>query len=132
MTRFDQYIGLTKGAEEFLDYIQEKYNCEKLEFVLVPPEQTLCSVYGIEGQIVRMYYGDDDKVNEYFEFKEEIQHEPWSSGPMYFTHLRRFLKKRSGQTLDMGPSFSWVNVPLYAIEKNIQNEFDQDKGEIYI
>ena len=50
---------------------------------------------------------------------------------MYFTNLRGFLKKKNGQILDMGTYFDWIHVPDYVV-KDIQMEFDQDKGEIYI
>lgn len=133
MSRSDQYIGLTKRAEDYLDFIRDNYTCDVEKFELVPPEGTLACAYPIEGNLVRMYYNHNiiSDVNEYFEFREEIQYEPWSSGPMYFTRLRGFLKKKNEQIINMGTYFDWTFIPNFAFE-DVKKEFDYEKGEIYI
>ena len=81
MSRTDQYIGLNKNAYDFINNIKEKYDYWENFFKLVPSDNTLCSPDGIDGYYIKIYF--DDLVNEYGEFFEEIQYEPWSSGPMY-------------------------------------------------
>ena len=52
---------------------------------------------------------------------------------MYFTHLNGYMKKKSGQMLDMGLYFSWVESPMGSFDQlYFDMEYDRITGEIYI
>jgi len=111
--RTDQYIGLTSDALNFVKGMKAKE-------------------YQIEGAwnpITLLIYEQDcknDPVNEKHIYIEVVQVSPWSSGPMYFTHLRHQLVKKCGQIVEMSYLFSWVCDP------NITNEFDVVNGHYYV
>jgi hypothetical protein len=70
-------------------------------------------------------------VNESLVYKEVVQVEPWSSGPMIFTHLVEILTKKCGQVLgedEDDPRFcSW------ALDPNVRPaEYDYETGRYYV
>lgn len=123
MSRSDQYIGLTKDAEEFLDNLVKNKNAKREKIVLVPEEGTLCFGCDITGDSVTEMH-DDDSANICTIYTECLQHVMWSSGPMYFTHIMAKIIKRYDPTnaVEYGPLFSWVNNPM------VNGEVDPIKG----
>ena len=130
MARFDQYIGLNKKAVDFIDFLKRNSNIEIREFILVQQSETLCGE-SLIGNCVTVFINDN--VNEKYIFSEETQKVVWSSGPMYFTHLNGYMKKISGQMLDMGLCFSWIESPMGSFDQlYFDMEYDRITGEIYI
>lgn len=130
MSRSDQFIGLNKKAWKFIFELMGNFDFDEDEFKMLNGNQTLCNPKGFPGYKIRIFYNDN--VNEYGDFIETIQEEIWSSGPMYFTCLKYYLKKKSGQYIDMGNYCQWVKVPMFAMKNKIYKEFDEEEGEIYI
>ena len=130
MSRSDQYIGLTKNAENFLYWARKNKNFFEFDHILLNSDETLCG-HCFPGQNIRIFMNDD--VNEYIDFVEKVQYDPWSSGPMYFTCLEGFLKKKMGQYDSIGEFFEWVNSPFgFFDDKYFRKEYDREKGEIYV
>ena len=119
MSRTDQYIGLTSAASNYLGSIGA--------------ERT--KTYEIEGAwntITLSVYEKklEDGVNLFERFTEEVQESPWSSGPMYFTHLKRELIKVADQEpIDMGYIYSWVVAPEL---RETNTQVDQVRGWYYV
>lgn len=131
MSRSDQYIGLNQKAWDFISELTKQFDYERDNFNIIDGNNTFCEPEGFTGYKIRVFYNDN--VNEYGDFVETIQEEIWSSGPMYFSCLQYYLKKKYGQYIDMGSYCQWIKVPMFAIWDNvIYKEFDYEKGEIYI
>lgn len=111
MSRSDQYIGLTNDAKEFVKTLEH------------------AGFYSIEGafynQIELGVWASKDKGpnGHYTIYIEKVQNAPWSSGPMYFTHLE--VDYRNG---GFDYFFSWSVNPLL---KGGQ-EYDPVKGQYYV
>jgi hypothetical protein len=128
MARWDQFVGLNKLANEFIENLDN--NIEPEPFVLCSQDETLTGI-SLEG--FKFHVPMNDGANKQFTFKEEIQRVVWSGGPMYFTHLRMYMYKHSGQVLDMGTYYSWVMSPEGFLNSNFfEKEYDYDQGIIYI
>ena len=116
--RETQYIGLTDAAKAYVKKQQ------------ITSESTYNMTLGlgdevVYGQIVEL--ASPSGPNKLMRLVEEVQDEPWSSGPMIFTHWHRFLIKESGQEIDMGYILSWVLDPDV-----IGREFDPVTGHYYV
>lgn len=105
--RTTQYIGLTPVASK---YAATAINSEKYEMTLGMFEEP------VMGKIY--YMPVSEGPNKALIAKEVVQAEPWSSGPMIFTHLQLTLIKESGQEIDCGFVGSWVEDPLLKCEVN--------------
>src|ERR1700761_5780168 len=110
MSRSTQYIGINKFAE---DYVTQASKVETYEMTTgMFDEPVLGSIY---------YMPPPPGPNKALIAKEVVQVEPWSSGPMIFTHLQLTLVKECGQEINMGIAFSWMLDPSMA-----GSEFDSD------
>jgi len=118
MSRETQYIGLNKYAHDFVK------NAIKTETYIMTQ-----GMFGenIEGTIYYMPvpYPELD-VNEEYYYKEIVQYEPWSSGPMIFTCLQRTLVKKTQVLTDEKgeESFRWM------IDPSIEEEYDYETGRL--
>ncbi len=119
MSRSDQYIGLTKDAQEWLK-TQKVVSTKRIE---LSEAAFGGNIYGNQYKIEAPY----PDINEYYIVTETIQCAPWSSGPMYFTHLKIDLKKVADQEpVDLGFYFSWVANP------SVEGEVDFERGHYYV
>jgi len=115
MSRSTQYIGLTAAANK---WVKSAFKVEDFELTT-----------GMFGEPIpgRIYHiaaaGDRDLA---LVATEEVQIEPWSSGPMIFTHLRITVVNDSGQRIDCGYYYSWVMDPT------VENEYDYERGAYFV
>jgi hypothetical protein len=93
VARFTQYIGLSQRAWEFLKNhnYKEIYSYEMTEGIAQEP--VMGSLYECTIPVQGRW---SCLGNEYMEYAkalyiEEVQVEPWSSGPMIFTQLKNIL-----------------------------------------
>lgn len=130
MARSDQYIGLTDDARIFLKSLQNDKN-----FKYEQSEVDLCDCAFYDGKItgikVTLSSLDKNDVNLKTEYIETIQDIPWSSGPMYFTHLKWVLYKRKDPDtpIELDYLYSWHVDPML---KKHYTEIDYKKGSYYI
>jgi len=130
MSRFDQYVGLTKDAENFLGWTKDNKDFFEFDHTLLNSDETLCGQC-FPGKNIRVFINSN--VNEYIDFVEKVQCHFWSSDPMYFTCLEGFLKKKIGQYDSIGEFFKWNNVPYGLFDnKYFRKEYNKEKGEIYL
>lgn len=115
MSRYTQYIGLNKYAEE---YVKNAISAEKYEMAKGIADEP------VYGHIYHMPVPEGP--NKSFTLTETVQANPWSSGPMFFTHLVGKLVKECGQELEMGPYFSWM------VDPSLENEYDNATGRYCI
>ena len=110
MSCSDQYIGLTADACKFV---------EGLEYV-----GTHNIVGAFYNQIHLGTWASKEKQpnGKYAIYIEVVQMEPWSSGPMYFTHLLHDFQNGAEEFL-----FSWVVNPMLG-----DQEYDIIKGQMYV
>ncbi len=108
--RSDQYIGLTDRAREFVKDAE-----------VIETRQIGAAFDSVSGKVYKLPTPKGPNVA--WIAKEEIQISPWSSGPMFFTHLHIFLIKECGQEIDEGYAYSWVWDPILSEE-----EFNSEKG----
>ena len=106
MSRSDQYIGLTTAGFNFLKNFPDKEIIEKRTIKVC--DQAF-NPWSIEGTEIRT----KDRI-----YREELQMEPWSSGPMYFLHIGVYTLKNKL----IGHMFSWKE------DRSLHNEFDSNKG----
>lgn len=118
MSRLDQYVGLTKRAEDFLIGIKDLCNIE--EIILRNSDQTLCGE-----EILGVRYILKDGTESY---EEVIQLTPWSSGPMYFTSLVHTLYLPGGE-IDAIHCFEWWVDPFL---RGTNQEYDKNTGGYYL
>lgn len=81
MSRSDQYVGMTKQANDFIDRLKSELNA-------------ICETCKVCDQAFNPdpIHGDKITIGDRT-YKEELQMEPWSSGPMYFTHVAIYNNK---------------------------------------
>ena len=133
MSRSDQYIGLNRQAELFINVLSEHFPLVvEDKYIMVSGNDTLCGD-AISAKIVYVFT-EDDPVNEYYILTELLQEIIWASGPMYFTHLNIGVSKKfNGQLVDLGDHFSWVHYPhRLLLDRNDYPEFDENRGIIYV
>ena len=106
MSRSDQYIGLTNAGWNFLKNFPDKEIVEKRTIKIC--DQAF-NPWPIEGTEIRT----KDRI-----YKEELQCEPWSSGPMYFLHIGIYTTKNKL----IGHMFSWKE------DRSLDCEFDNFEG----
>lgn len=126
MSRSDQYIGLTQDA---LKWVEKAISKEEI----VLTTNTLCDE-PITGY--RYHMPPPEGPNKAYIAEETIQITPWSSGPMYFTHLKITLVKEDwtwkdgtvepGQVLECGTAFDWTWNP------GLEQETDHEKGQFNV
>lgn len=118
MTRTTQYIGLTNAAKKYIS------NARRVE------KHVIGMGIGYEDVHGSIYYLDPPNgSNVEMKLVEEVQEAPWSSGPMFFTHLKYYLIKESGQEVDCGFIYSWVVDPVLS---GTDQEFDEEAGTYYV
>lgn len=127
MSRSDQFIGLTDEAKKFMDELQGTPGAIIESSKIGEYVYTFGSITGLKVTIP--VEQTKHEVNKQHIYEEVIQREVWSSGPMYFTHIKHTLIKNCGQKIDMGYYFSWVDNPNL---KKFNMEFDSVKGHFYI
>lgn len=107
MARFTQYIGLSPRASEFLKNHNYKqiYSYEMTEGIAQEP--VMGNLYECIIQVEGRFScpGNEYKEDIKTLYIEEVQAEPWSSGPMIFTQLRNIL---TGKILG-----SWTDEEIY-------------------
>jgi len=135
MSRTDQFVGLNKSADDFIQYILDEYNTSDdlypQWYKMIEDNDTLCGV-GNSGIIIDIPLYND-LVNKKYTFKEVVQCVNWSSGPIYFTHLKMYMYKKSGQIIDMGEYYSWIQSPEGFINEDMfKQEYNYEKGIIYL
>ena len=115
MSRSTQYIGLTDAAEEWVKGAigTEQYPMTRGMF----DEPIMGTIYHMPAP---------EGPNKELIAKEVVQAEPWSSGPMIFTHLELILVKECGQMLKHGFIYSWVEDPT------CKSEFNSAKGVYWV
>lgn len=114
--RTTQYIGLTDQALDFL-----RRNGKLIKDVVITTGMFDEEVSGGVWELVA-----PKGPNKALYAKECVQMQPWSSGPMIFTCLELILVKDSGQEVKLSQIFQWV------VNPEIQGEFDQKKGQLWI
>ena len=113
MSRCDQYIGLTKKGNEFMKRLIHEPNAFHETCVVYYPAFDVTPMHGD-----RVIIGDRT-------YQEELQYEPWSSGPMYFLHIAIYNNK-TGKLI--GYIGSWE------YDRNLEKrniEFDYEKGTLW-
>ena len=122
MARSTQYIGLNTYAKNL---VKNAYKTEVL------PELTIgmCEE-PIPGKVFYVAPLSGEDVNVYHKYTEVVQCEPWSSGPMIFTHLRWEIMKQSGQLVDMVLVCSWIVDPM--LDRHLYGEYDEDSARFYV
>lgn len=115
MSRSTQYIGLNDYATRYVKNAIRKEEYEMTTGMFNEP--VMGTIY---------YMPPPAGPNKEYILKETVQVDPWSSGPMIFTHLKAVLIKNNGQEIDMGELFSWMFDP------SLKNEFDYSTGRYYI
>jgi len=117
MSRTTQYIGLNSYATKWVERAikEETYDMTTGMF-----DET------IEGKIYYLYCKSPNMKSI---FKEVVQTEPWSNGPMIFTCLQWTLVKESGQEIDMGILFKWMGDPSLKYD---HIEVDYNTGRFYV
>lgn len=122
MSRTTQYIGLTKRALEYVnDAVEAKpYNMTEGMFGEI-----------IHGSIYTMPNGEI--------LTEVVQAEPWSSGPMIFTHLRcrpPELPFPESQHSGVQPEDANAEFPLFyfswVLDPTVEGEVDYENGRYYV
>lgn len=106
--RTTQYIGLTKDAQRFVKYMAPKR-------IVITQGMFDEDVLGCE------YVPQMASAHEGTIFREIVQAEPWSSGPMIFTCL---LNTQTGEKM-----FEWINENCSNGE---WNEFSEEEGKFYV
>lgn len=108
--RTDQFIGLTKKAQEFVKDLEELPNARKI----------LEGAFGNNFELGawEMPSKENSPVEEYI-IREILQASPWSSGPMFFTCLE--VDFQNGARIQI---YQWIDVLNY-----YGPEFDREKGE---
>lgn len=124
MARFDQYIGLTKDAINFIEKLKKEQNATIDKIILCPKDQSLGQHEDIIGSEISVL---TKSPNKKYVYKEIIQMVPWSSGPMYFSCLRFFIHKECGQIIHVGDIFQWVLNPEVK-----EDEYDFERGHFFI
>ena len=90
--RYAQFIGLTTKAKELLNSYKEQKTCLTCSHVTTPWKDNFEAKYykhiiGMFGEIEGEFH--EYYLNEEFLFREIIQAEPWSSGPVIFLALEK-------------------------------------------
>lgn len=109
MSRSDQFIGLTKEGQSFLNDLEKDY---PIKYVTIG--DWAFNPGKIQGAEV---------TTKDFIYREEIQLAPWSSGPMYLTCINIY-DKQSGKCI--GSIYPWVE------DKKVKGEIDYDHGKYWI
>ncbi len=117
MSRSTQYIGLNDYAKKWVEKAIKTETYEMTTGMFDEP---------VMGTIYHM--PPPDGPNKALIAKEVVQAAPWSSGVMFFTHLKLTLIKESGQELDMSEAFSWMTDPSLAGSQ----EYDPATGRFYM
>ena len=117
MSRCTQYVGLNGYARA---YVKGATRTEKIT-------QITTGMFSEPVSGTRYFMPVPIGPNKEYWLDEEVQMEPWSSGPMIFTCLRGWLIKECGQKIDMGRYFEWMLDPSV----NGQ-EYDVETGRFFI
>ena len=118
MSRSDQWIGLTQAAKDFLDQLETAG-------ALIGEYKMCQAAFELDGSgNTAWYYGSFYKLGP-LRFREVLQDEIWSGGPMYFTCLQEENKK--GKSIRK--LFQWRPDRKLA-EKHL--EYDPVKGTYWI
>lgn len=110
MSRSDQYIGLTKRGDELIAKIK-KTSCMQESCYVCDQAFNPYPIHGIQ------------LVTKDVTYKEELQEEMWSGGPMYFTHIGIYSNK-TGKLI--GHVCSWRE------DKNLKYDCDYEEGTYWI
>lgn len=110
MSRSDQYVGLTTKGNEFIRNFPKKDIINKKEVFMCHQAFNPWPLTGIE-------ITTKDRI-----YREVLQCDPWSSGPVYLTHIAVFNKQKKL----LGYMFSWIE------DENVTGEVDPDNGKYYI
>lgn len=128
--RCDQYIGLTRDAQKFMEDLctRPEVSVERKHYIT---EAAFNSdpITGWKVIVPCVQEAERPDVNVANIYTEVLQHSPWSSGPMYFTHIHHQLVKKVGQTCDMDYLFSWVLDPTV---REDFGEIDFERGHYYV
>lgn len=118
MSRSTQFVGLNKAGR---DYVSKGELVGRMKIGV--------GLFGedVQGAVYDMPV--PERSDKLFTVREVVQVCPWSSGPMFFTHLMGSLEKESGQVIEQGPFCSWSLDPSLK-EKNL--EFDYEEGRYYV
>lgn len=110
MSRTEQFIGLTKkGTQIFNKLLDEGWISKRIKI----GEWAWTPGY-IDGREI--------VTNDHI-YREEIQCEPWSSGPMYFTRIGIF-NKQTGKKI--GTVADWIE------DRNVTAEVDYENGRFFV
>lgn len=110
MSRSDQFIGLTKeGDRIFTELRKSGYPSKRIKIGYWAWNP---------GFIEGLEFTTDDRI-----YREELQCEPWSSGPMYFTRIGIF-DRQTGKKI--GTIADWI------LDENVKGEVDYDNGKYYV
>ncbi len=120
--RTTQFIGLTKRAQEFL-----AKNC-----ILVENSENITT--GMFDEPIPLGTWQHRKTEKIY--YEVVQAEPWSSGPMIFTALRKgdkdFLGFEEGNFLDNCMNNNSKLLFTWREDKNVKNEIDFENGKFWV
>lgn len=123
MARSDKFVGLNRKGHNFIKTLEsegkvvkrETYEMGRLAFM---DER-------MNGVIIYVKPNNPD-VNESEFFIEKVQHNPWHSGPIYFTCFQHYLQKKCGDTIDFGLCYQWIRDPL------LDGAYDIEEGSFNI
>jgi hypothetical protein len=110
MSRSTQYIGLNKFADDFLKAMSV-LRTESWAMAVGMFDEP------VDGRVFHMRQG--------YVLKEVVQCMPWSSGPMFFTHLASL----DSDGKEIAWHFSWILDPRL---KERNTEVDYEKGTYYV
>jgi len=115
MSRSTQYIGLTADGSSFVSNAISSKRFKLTE-----------GMFGEDIDGFEYTLKSPDNPNQTLIAREEVQDEPWSSGPMIFTHLKLTSMSEDGSEKDLGYMFSWVR------DSTTDGEVDYEKGFYWV
>ena len=111
MSRSDQYVGLTAVAEGIVEEL--KKNPKNLI-----ESCSVCPYAFLKGDVKGIKITTVDRI-----YQEELQVNPWSAGPMYFTRLAVYNRKKKNLIGYIG---EWEE------DETCEFEYDKDTGKYYV
>ena len=111
MSRSDQYVGLTAIGEGIVEELKKNTNN-------IIESCSVCPYAFLQGHLKGIRITTADRV-----YQEELQINPWSSGPMYFTHLAVYNRKDNRLIGYIGD---------WELDESCEYEYDKDTGKYYV
>lgn len=111
MSRSNQYIGMHKKAREFYNHLKQTGTVSKAEYIIA------YQAFGDDPITGREEIKIDDRI-----YREVLQCDPWSSGPMFFTCIGVY----NLENKLIGYLQTWE------LDENVKGEVDYENGKYYV